>query len=116
MCFVPEELGAALFYEPYSGAKDFAKSLNPQPASTQFDPIPGGPGYSSWKIPMLYIICDIDQALLPQYQEVMIQNAERDLDIKIERMHVNGTHFPFLILPEDCADAVDHVLARNKKE
>jgi hypothetical protein len=58
----------------------------------------------------------MDQALLPQYQELMIQNAEKNLGIKIEKLHIKGTHFPFLIASEKCADAVDRVLGRSKKD
>lgn len=64
---------------------------------------------------MVYTICDKDQALLPLYQEIMIQNAEKNLHIKIERVHVDGNHFPFLMLPEKCVDAVDQVLGNCTK-
>jgi hypothetical protein len=64
---------------------------------------------------MVYMICDKDQALLPQYQEMMIQNAEQNLNIEIRKMHIEGNHFPFLLMPEKCVDAIDYVLGLSKK-
>lgn len=114
MAFIPEEVGTTIFYKPYYAAEAFARRLSPQPASTQYDPLVDGPGYVNWKVPMVYTICDKDQALLPQFQEIMIQNAEKNLNIKIERIHIEGNHFPWLIMPEECADAIDYVLGRKK--
>lgn len=109
LCFIPEDLGTTIFYEPHPAAASFAKRMHPQPASTQSDPLSNGPGYVNWKIPMVYLICNQDQALLPQYQEGMIQNAEKNLNIKVERRHIDGNHFPFLMIPEECADVIDYL-------
>jgi len=63
---------------------------------------------------MVYTVCGKDKALLPQYQELMIQNAEQNLSLKFEKVHIAGNHFPFLEMPEECVDAVDLVVRRSK--
>ena len=70
-----EIVGTALLCEPYYAADEFAKRLNPQPASTQFDTLVGGLEHVNWKIPMVYVICHEALALLPEHQEIMISKC-----------------------------------------
>lgn len=58
--------------------------------------------YAAWRhVPSTYVVCEEDKALLPQYQEFILQLTEG----RFEVVRCKASHSPFLSQPEWLAKA-----------
>lgn len=59
--------------------------------------------YAAWKnIPVSYLVCEDDQALLVQGQDGMIEIV-RGKGVEVEVTRLKASHSPFLSMPDETA-------------
>lgn len=68
-----------------------------------------------WHIPVLQIVCDIDNVLTKAYQENMGSALRQALEGKaeVDVRHLNSGHSPFINMPGELADMVEQICLQD---
>lgn len=56
-------------------------------------------------MPCMYLYCKEDRALVPEAQDVMIQNMKETGDVTV--FHCDGSHSPFLSMPDKVVECLE---------
>jgi pimeloyl-ACP methyl ester carboxylesterase len=113
--FVKPYDAMSAFYNllPEDEARKWSSQLREHPAAAQQTPIGPTAAYSGWSVPFKYLVCTKDQALLPIFQDIMIQEAEKNYGIKIERVEILADHFAAIQCPGIVAQEVEQMVRAN---
>ncbi|KAK2755935.1 hypothetical protein FQN54_005731 [Arachnomyces sp. PD_36] len=104
---------APFFYNDLSpeDAEYWSKQIVKHPKPAQFTPIKHEAYRAQNKknaIPVTYIRCEKDTALIPDVQQMMIDTITKSgIEVSVE--HCEGSHSPFLSIPEVVAGIVERV-------
>ena len=99
-----------LFYNDMNedDAREAVSKLVLHPSRAQFDPPTHSEAHIAWEhIPVTYIYCQKDKALVIPAQEMMVQRLqERNPSITVQKEFCDAGHSPFLSQPEKLVEIV----------
>lgn len=90
---------------------EYTNLLVRHPTVAQFEGPKDPPSLSAWRtIPVAYLFCSDDQALLVQFQEMMVDRIEQARPgLVVDREYCAASHSPFLSAPNKVADVVSRI-------
>ncbi|KAJ9401371.1 hypothetical protein DTO282F9_1568 [Paecilomyces variotii] len=111
--------GDYLFLDPVPAAKAVLSDLPPEEAVQVTEMMPhhsavsfSGPlTYAAYKfIPVVYIVCEKDKTLPPEYQRGCIELLEKESGKPVPTIFLDSGHCPNASMPEELAKAVEKAI------
>ena len=87
----------------------WSKKITLHPKSAQFTPVKN----EAWReIPVSYIRCEKDAALVPDIQQMMIDSVTKvGVPVAVEK--ASGSHSPFMSMPQSLSEIIDRIAKSN---